>query len=439
MDTLFELTEKGYTPLAERMRPRRLDEIVGQQHLFSKGAALQMLIERGEVPSMILWGPPGSGKTSIAYAIANEVDAHFYSLSAVLSGVKELREIADIALKNRRLTGKRTILFVDEIHRFNKAQQDAFLPHIEQGIITLIGTTTENPSFEVISPLLSRVKVFVLNRLDDKALEEIIKRTLRDAERGLGEFDVRIHDEAIRFMVTSSDGDARRLLNTLELAFSLKKGSGNKIEITLADVEKALQKKSLVYDKLGEEHYNIISAFIKSMRGSNPDATLYWMARMLEAGEDPLFIARRMVIFASEDVGNADPHAVQVAVSCMQALDFVGMPEGWIPLAQSAVYLATAPKSKSSYLAYLAAKADVLEHGSLAVPKHLRNAPTELMKEMGYGKGYLDPHKYNGNFVEQEYLPGELKGRIYYHPTNNGYEKHISERISQWRKSAKGK
>ena len=421
----------GYTPLADRMRPRGIEQILGQDHLLGKNAPLRLSIENQALPSIILWGPPGSGKTTIAYAIANSIDAHFHWFSAVLSGVKELREIIDTSKKQRQLSGKKTILFVDEIHRFNKAQQDAFLPHIENGTIILIGATTENPSFELISPLLSRTKVYVLEPLKSGDLKTLVDQALKDTKNGIGHLKLKIENEAAGFIANTSDGDARRALNTLEIASSLIEK--NKKTITLKHVESALQKKSLAYDKLGEEHYNIISAFIKSMRGSSPDAALYWMARMLEAGEDPLFIARRMTIFASEDIGNADPQAIQVAISAMQAFDFVGMPEGWIPLAQCASYLATAPKSKSSYRAYMQAKKDVEEFGVLPVPMHLRNAPTKLMDDLGYGDGYKDPHNFEGNFIKQQYLPDKLKDKEYYKPTENGYEKQISERLKRWR------
>lgn len=412
MSELFEQPGKeGYTPLADRLRPETIDDVVGQDHILGPNAPLRLAITSNTLPSIIFWGPPGSGKTSIAAVIAKTIDANFHWFSAVLSGVKDLREIIDTAEKQRKIDGKKTILFVDEIHRWNKAQQDAFLPHIERGTIILLGATTENPSFEVISPLLSRSKVYVLKSLTEDGLSKIL-------DRSIASLKVKIADDARKFIIASSDGDARRLLNTLELATTLRKTR----TITLENVEAVLQKRSMMYDKQGEEHYNIISAFIKSMRGSQPDAALYWLARMLEAGEEPLFIARRMVIFASEDVGNADPKAVTLAISCMQSFDFVGMPEGWIPLAQCASYLASAPKSKASYEGYLKAKEDVDEHGYLPVPLNLRNAPTKLMKDLDYGKGYK-------RYGDQQYLPDKIQNKIYYEPTENGYEKYIKERL----------
>jgi putative ATPase len=424
-------------PLADRMRPRTLEEVAGQEHLIGQGKPLSTLIEADTLPSIIFWGPPGSGKTTLARIIAGTTKAQFFHISAVLSGVGELREIIKRARKERELHGRINILFIDEIHRWNKAQQDALLPHVEDGTITLIGSTTENPSFELIGPLLSRTKVYVLEPIAMKDLESLVKRALGDKERGLGGLELDIGDDSLEFMASTADGDARRALNTLEIAADLVRKEDKK-SIALKDVEAALQKKSLLYDKKGEEHYNVISAFIKSMRGSDPDAAIYYLARMLEAGEDPLFIARRMVIFASEDVSNADPHAVQVAVSCMQSFDFVGMPEGWIPLAQCATYLASAPKSNASYMAYQQAVEDVQEHGVLSVPKHLRNAPTRLMKELGYGRGYKYAHEFPGHFVPgEQYLPDKIKDRRYYHPTEKGYEKIISERLKEWRSKKK--
>lgn len=442
-DDLFASLEKPKAPLAEKMRPKTLDEVAGQAHLIGIGKPLTALIERDTLPSIIFWGPPGTGKTTLARIIASRTKARFHHLSAVLAGVNELRDIIKDARAARRQGTVTNILFVDEIHRWNKAQQDALLPHVEDGALTLIGSTTENPSFEVIGPLLSRIKVYVLEPIAASEIKEIVLRALKDKERGLGSMKLKIADDALDFIAQSADGDARRALNTLEIAadLTLKPSAlsaqhSAKPQITLSLVEDALQKKSLFYDKKGEEHYNVISAFIKSMRGSDPDAAVYYLARMLEAGEEPLFIARRMVIFASEDVSNADPHAVQVAIACMQSFDFVGMPEGWIPLAQCATYLASAPKSNASYMAYTYAKADVEEHGTLPTPKHLRNAPTKLMKDLGYAKNYKYAHDYDGHFVVgEQYLPDKLKDRTYYKPTENGYEKTISERLKLWRKS----
>jgi putative ATPase len=436
MPDLFDLNtetlQKKNAPLAERMRATKVEEFVGQEHLLSSGAPLRKMIEIDEIPSMILWGPPGSGKTTLAHVMAHTTERSFHFFSAVLSGVKEVREIVEKAEQDLKYLKKRTILFVDEIHRFNKAQQDAFLPHIEKGTITLIGATTENPSFEVIGPLLSRTKVFVLKPLTEKDLSILLDRTLSDSEKGLGTLKLSLEPEARELLLSSAEGDARRMLNTLEITTSLISSSTpHPSPLTPHLIEQALQKKALLYDKKGEEHYNIISTFIKSMRGSDPDAAVYWLARMLEAGEEPLFVARRMVIFASEDVGNADPQAIQVAIAAMQAFDFVGMPEGWIPLAQAATYLASAPKSNSSYKAYLNAKKDLEEQGSLPTPLHLRNAPTSLMKKLDYGKGYKYPHDYKGNITEQQYLPDLLKDRIYYRPTENGYEKMIREYLDR--------
>jgi len=423
------------SPLADRMRPQCLAEFVGQPDLLSEGTLLRRAIEEDKLFSMIFWGPPGSGKTTLARLIAQETKSHFVSFSAVLSGVKEIRAVVDEASSLWRYHRRKTILFVDEIHRFNKAQQDAFLPHVEQGLITLIGATTENPSFEVISPLLSRTRVMILKPYSEEELSAIINRAIHDNERGLGTFALDIDPEALEHIVWSADGDARMALNSLEAAASLLRieDKGER-KITRAVVEEALQRKALQYDKAGEEHYNLISAFHKSLRGSDPDASLYWLGRMLVAGEDPLYIARRMVRFASEDVGNADPRALTIAVSAMQAFHFIGLPEGELALAQAAVYLATATKSNSLYTAYGRVKDTINQTGTLAVPLHIRNAPTRLMKDLGYGKGYQYAHDFEDAYTPQDYLPDTLKGKTYYKPTDRGYEKIIRERIEQWRK-----
>ena len=433
---LFEKKTKIDTgkisPLADRMRPKNIHEVVGQRHLLGPEKFVTRLIEKKELLSLILWGPPGTGKTTLANIIAEASGVNFVSFSAVLSGVKDIRAVIEEAKDELRLRKRRTILFVDEIHRFNKAQQDAFLHYVEDGTITLIGATTENPSFEVNAPLLSRCKVLVLEQLTDEDLKSIIKKAVEDKERGLGGLNVLLNEDALNFLADYSQGDARAALNGLEASVMITQPDKEGIRrITLETMQEAVQKMALLYDKSGEEHYNVISAFIKSMRGSDPDAALYWLARMLEAGEDPLFIARRMVIFASEDVGNADPHAVSVAIAVKDAVDFVGMPEAWIPLAQGVTYLATAPKSNASYLAYLEALEDVKKKGALSVPLHIRNAPTGLMKKLGYGKGYKYPHNYEGAEVEQDYLPDVLKGKTYYHPTDRGYDKEIRERLMQ--------
>ena len=422
-------------PLADRMRPRTLDEYVGQTHLMGAGSLLRRAIEADQLFSMIFWGPPGSGKTTLARIIAGAIQSHFASFSAVLSGVKEIRAVVDEARVQRQDHRKKTILFVDEIHRFNKAQQDAFLPHVESGLITLIGATTENPSFEVIAPLLSRSRVLLLKPFSDDELMLILEKALKDSERGLGELSLEIEPEAMAAIVWSADGDARAALNTLEATAPLvQTQKDHSRKITRALVEEAFQKKFLLYDKGGEEHYNLISALHKSLRGSDPDAALYWLGRMLAAGEDPLYIARRMVRFASEDVGNADPRALTVAISAMQAFQFIGLPEGELALAQTAVYLATASKSNALYTGYGRIKETISRTGTLPVPLHIRNAPTRLMKELGYGKGYLYAHNFEDAYVPQDFLPEKLKGETYYHPTDRGYEKIIRERMEQWRK-----
>lgn len=428
-------------PLADRMRPRSLDEYVGQPHLLGRDSLLRRAIEKDQLFSMIFWGPPGSGKTTLARLIAHETKSQFLSFSAVLSGVKEIRAVVDEADAQRRYHGRKMILFVDEIHRFNKAQQDAFLPHVETGLITLIGATTENPSFEVIAPLLSRARVMVLKPFNEEELSLIVMGAIRDRERGLGNLSLAIEPEALAHIIWTSDGDARMALNSLDAAATVlltKEGSEKKI--TRSVVEIALQKKALQYDKGGEEHYNLISAFHKSLRGSDPDAALYWMGRMLAAGEDPLYIARRMVRFASEDVGNADPQALTIAVSAMQAFEVIGLPEGELALAQAAVYLATAPKSNALYTGYGRVKESIARTGALAVPLHIRNAPTRLMKDLGYGRDYQYAHDFEDAYVAQEYLPEKLKGHAFYIPTNRGYEKIVRERMEQWaRQRDKGK
>jgi len=417
------------SPLAERMRPMTIEEFLGQEHIMGREKFLSSVVRGGKLPSMILWGPPGTGKTTLSRILARSAGAEYVELSAVTSGVKEIRAVIKEA-KDRKLRGRKTLLFMDEIHRFNKSQQDAFLHSVEDGTLTLIGATTENPSFELNAPLLSRCRVIVLKALDEAVLKKIITSAITNAERGLGRIEATVDPEAVDFIVQQAQGDARSALNCLELSFMIAAPNKAGIRhITTHITREALQKKTLRYDRSGEEHYNIISAFIKSMRASDADAALYWLARMVEAGEDPLFIVRRMVIFASEDIGNADPRAINVAVSVKSALEFIGMPEGWIPLAQAAVYLATAPKSNASYTAYKEALRDVREKGYLPVPLHLRNAPTSLMKKLGYSGGYKYPHNYEGAVVEQECLPDKLSEKAYYRPTERGYEKKIRDAI----------
>jgi len=419
-------------PLAERMRPQNLAEYVGQEHLLGQGKLLRQLIETDQLTSLIFWGPPGSGKTTLARIIANATKAHFIFFSAILSGIKEIREVVREAEDIRKFKGLRTILFVDEIHRFNKSQQDAFLPYVERGVFTIIGATTENPSFEVIAPLLSRCKVLVLNQLTEDELKGILRHALANTDKGLGALGLTIDDDALTFMAEQAQGDGRVALNTLETAARLTKNG----VISLETAREAVQKKPLLYDKGGEEHYNVISAFIKSMRGSDPDGALYWLARMIEAGEDPIFILRRMVILASEDIGNADPRALQVVVAALQAFQLVGLPEGRIILGQAVTYLATAPKSNASYIGIDAALAEVRKSGALPVPLHIRNAPTKLMKELGYHAGYRYAHDYAEGYVPQNYLPDQLAGRKYYDPAGHGYEKTIRERMEWVRQQA---
>jgi len=416
-------------PLADRMRPRKLEEFVGQEHIVGEGAFLREAIRHDEVSSIILWGPPGSGKTTLARLISEYTDALFVSFSAVMSGVRDIREVVGRA----RSSSRKVILFVDEIHRFNKAQQDAFLPYVEDGTIILIGATTENPSFEVNSPLLSRSRVLVLNALTDDHIRLIVMRAIEDGERGLGNMYGGIEDDALTALVAFSSGDARKALNVLEIASMLAKKCGDgKVIISLPDVERASQRKMLRYDRAGEEHYNIISALHKSMRGSDPDAALYWFARMIEGGEDPLYIARRVVRFASEDVGNADPRALEIATAAVETYHFIGSPEGELAIAQAIVYCATAPKSNAVYTAYTNARADARKYGDLPVPMHIRNAPTRLMEELGYGEGYKYDHDFEDAYSGQEFFPDELAGTSYYHPTTFGHEKLIRDWLEWW-------
>jgi putative ATPase len=439
-------------PLAARMRPRTLDEIVGQEHLLAPGRALRRSIDADHVPSMILWGPPGSGKTTLASVIALTTRARFVALSAVTAGVADLRRVVDDAAKLLRATGDRTILFVDEIHRFSKSQQDAILPHVERGTVTLIGATTENPSFEVNAALLSRSRVFTLHALSDDDVLTLLRRTLADTERGLGAEALNTDEDALLYLAGYANGDARTALNALELAASVAQAdedSGRRI--TLALVEDAVQRRALLYDKGGEEHYNIISALHKSMRGSDPDAALYWLARMLESGEDPLYVVRRLIRFASEDVGMADPQALLVCVAAQQAVHFIGMPEGGLALAQAVVHLASAPKSNALYAGYSAVAEDVRATRNDPVPLHLRNAPTRLMKQLDYGKGYSYAHDvYLGRpdpadptrpppDRPQEYLPEQLQGREYYQPGAQGNEASIQAWLARRRDSPKEK
>jgi putative ATPase len=421
-------------PLADRMRPRALDEIVGQEHLLGPGRVLRTAIESGELHSMILWGPPGSGKTTLASLMARVAGARFVAFSAVLSGVKEIRQVVGEAELERQRRRRRTILFVDEIHRFNRAQQDAFLPHVEKGTIVLVGATTENPSFEVNSALLSRCRVYVLRALGEDDLVEIMRRALGDRERGLAGLAPDVDDDALRLIARLANGDARSALNILELAVQLATPAGGRRTVSEAGIREAAQRKTLLYDKSGEEHYNLISALHKSLRDSDPDASLYWMTRMLDSGEDPLYVARRLVRFASEDVGNADPAALTLTLAAKEAYDFLGSPEGELALAQATLYLALAPKSNAAYVAFNQAKADVQERPSEPVPLHIRNAPTGLMKDLGYGQGYEYAHDAPDARVAQEHLPESLRGRQYYRPTDRGLEAELARRLADWRK-----
>lgn len=439
---LFEAQEDRETfftrPLADRMRPLCLDELVGHEKITTKGSLLREAIEEDRVFSTLLWGPPGCGKTTLAGIIAAETKSEFIQISAVLSGVKDIRQIIEKAKHRRAVYKKQTILFVDEIHRFNKAQQDAFLHHVEKGIITLVGATTENPSFEVIPALVSRCRVFALERLSAKNIVTILKRAATDSEKGLGIESGVLSDEAYEHMAGVSDGDARTALSNLETAVHHFRGKEN---ISAEDVEIAVEKKSLLYDKAGEEHYNLISAFIKSMRGSDPDAAAYWLERMLVAGDDPYYMLRRMIRFATEDIGMADPGALTMALNAGESFRILGRPEGDDVLFQAAIYLATAPKSNAVYVARKKVKKRVDNTGYLPVPKHIRNAPTKLMKEMDYGKGYKYAHDHEGGFVPQNYLPEKIDGSSFYDPTDRGYEKVVKQRLDAWKqvKSKKNK
>jgi putative ATPase len=417
-------------PLAARMRPRALAEIVGQEHILGHAKTLRRAIEADRLPSLILWGPPGSGKTTLAQVIANTTRSAFAPVSAVSAGVADLRRIVKEAAERLSDTGQRTILFIDEIHRFNKSQQDAILPYVEDGTVTLIGATTENPSFEVNSALLSRARVVVLHPLKPEHLERILDTALSDDERGLGALKAQLAGEAREHLLAISDGDARSLLNTLELAaVSTPPGADGSRTVTVEAVEDAAQKRWLQYDRAGDGHYDAISALHKSVRDSDPDGSLYWLARMLEAGEDPLYVARRVVRMATEDIGMADPHALTLCMAAQQAVHFLGMPEGELALAQAVVYLSVAPKSNAVYTAYSLVKDDVARTRNEPVPIHLRNAPTRLMKGLGYGKDYKYAHDYENAQVEQEHLPPSLKGRRYYRPTNRGHEARIRQKM----------
>ncbi len=425
-------------PLAERMRPRNLDEVVGQEHLTGPGGVLRKAIESGEIPSMILWGPPGSGKTTLARILGALPEYRAVSFSAVLAGVKDIRKVAQEALGARRLKGLRTILFVDEVHRFNKAQQDAFLPHVENGTIVLVGATTENPSFEVNSALLSRCHVFVIKRLEAEHLRILAQRVLEDRERGLEGSGLTIEDNALQALIALSDGDARQLYNSLETLGNLVPADAEgRRNVTFKALKKLKERIALQSDRAGEEHFNLVSALHKSVRGSDPDASLYWLARLLEGGQDPLYVARRLVRMATEDVGLADPAALMMAISAKEAVHFLGMPEGALALAEATVYMALAPKSNTLEVAYPKAQQCAADTGSLPVPLHLRNAPTRLMKEMGFGREYQYPHDYPGRWVREDYFPERLGPQRFYQPSDQGREARLWARhVERIRKAA---